>query len=90
LAEEGMTSDKIDLAEQMLISKLAVPVVLAAMPIQDAIDLAAFMVETTIRFVRFNLRAETVGGPVELAVITKHEGLKWVQRKLFFTGELNQ
>ena len=48
------------------------------------------MVETTIRFVRFNLRAETVGGPVEAAVITKHEGFKWVQRKLFYTGELNQ
>jgi hypothetical protein len=72
-----------------MVGKLSVPVVPAAMPIQDAIELAAFMVETAIRFVRFNLRAETVGGPVEVAVITKHEGFKWVKRKLFFTGELN-
>jgi len=72
-----------------MIGKLLIPVVLAAMPIQDAIELATFMVETTIRFVRFNLRAETVGGPVEVAVITKHEGFKWVKRKLFYTGELN-
>jgi hypothetical protein len=70
--------------------RLSVPVVIAAMPIQDAIELAKFMVETTIKFVRFNLRAETVGGPVEVAAITKHEGFKWVQRKLFYSGELNQ
>jgi hypothetical protein len=89
LIDEGMTPDQADKAARTVIGNLAVPVVLAAMPIQDAIDLATFMVETTIRFVRFNLRAETVGGPVEVAVITKHEGFKWVRRKLFFTGELN-
>jgi hypothetical protein len=89
LMDEGMTPAQADKAAMTFIGNLSVPVVLAAMPIQDAIDLATFMVETTIRFVRFNLRAETVGGPVEVAVITKHEGFKWVRRKLFFTGELN-
>jgi hypothetical protein len=89
LIGEGLAPEQVDTAVKTIIGKLAVPVVLAAMPIQDAIDLATFMVETTIRFVRFNLRAETVGGPVEVAVITKHEGFKWVRRKLFFTGELN-
>jgi hypothetical protein len=59
------------------------------MPIKDAIDLAAFMVETTIRFVGFNMRAATVGEPIEVGAITKHEGFKWVKRKLFFSEELN-
>jgi hypothetical protein len=89
LIDEGLAPDQADKAANTVIGRLAVPVVLAAMPIQDAIDLAIFMVETTIRFVRFNLRAETVGGPVEVAVITKHEGVKWVRRKFFYTGEQN-
>ncbi len=90
LIDDGLPPEQAEQAEFAMIGKLRVPVVLAAMPIQDAIELATFMVETTIRFVRFNLRAETVRGPVEAAVITKHEGFKWVQRKLFYTGELNQ
>ena len=89
LIDEGLAPEQADNAANTVIGRLAVPVVLAAMPIQDAIDLAIFMVETTIRFVRFNLRAETVGGPVEVAVITKHEGVKWVRRKFFYTGEQN-
>jgi hypothetical protein len=89
LIDEGLTPAQAEDAMRKMIGHLSVPVVLAAMPIQDAIELASFMVETTIRFVRFNLRAETVGGPVEVAVITKHEGFKWIKRKVFFTAELN-
>jgi hypothetical protein len=89
LTEEGVPQENLDEAVSAVIKKLSVPVVLAAMPIKDAIDLAAFMVETTIRFVGFNMRAATVGGPIEVAAITKHEGFKWVQRKLFFSEELN-
>jgi hypothetical protein len=62
---------------------------LAGMPIQDAIELALFMVETSINFVRFNMGHKIVGGPIEVAAITKHEGFKWVRRKLFYSGELN-
>jgi hypothetical protein len=89
LIEEGVPEAQVDEAASRVINKLSVPVVLAAMPIKDAIDLAAFMVETTVRFVRFNMRAATVGEPIEVAAITKHEGFKWVKRKLFFSEELN-
>jgi len=90
LINQGVPEDQASAAMDNIIRELRLPVVLPAMPIQDAIELAKFMVETTIRFVRFNLRSETVGGPIELAVITKHEGFRWVQRKLFFTTDLNQ
>ena len=33
--------------------------------------------------------SETVGGPVDVAVITKNEGLVWIKRKLFFDPGLN-
>lgn len=89
LTDEGLPEGHAGEVTNQLINKLSVPVVIAAMPIKDAIDLAAFMVETTIRFVGFNMRAATVGEPIEVAAITKHEGFKWVKRKLFFTEELN-
>ena len=61
-----------------------------AMPIQDAIDLARFLVETTIGFVRFAVfLPKSVGGAVEIAAITKHEGFCWVQRKSICRARLN-
>jgi hypothetical protein len=89
LLEEGIPADQVDAAVEKVRERLSAPVVLAAMPIQDAIELATFMVQTTIGFMRFNFGAETVGGPIEVAVITKHEGFKWVNRKLFFSEKLN-
>ena len=56
-----------------------------AMPIRDAVDLARFLVETTIGFVKFSVaRPKTVGGPIAIAAITKHEGFQWVQRQKGF------
>jgi hypothetical protein len=63
--------------------------VLPPMPLQDAIDLAEFFVETTIKFNHFKLGAPTVGGPIELAAISKHEGFRWVRRKYYFERRLN-
>jgi hypothetical protein len=60
-----------------------------AMPIQDAVDLAEFLVHATIQFVRFSPGEPTVGGPIEIATITKHEGYKWVRRKHFYDARLN-
>jgi len=64
-------------------------IVQPAMPIQDAIDLARFLVDLTINYARFCDGAQVVGGPVEVAVITKHEGFRWVQRKYYFDMGLN-
>lgn len=59
------------------------------MPIQDVIDLAHFLVDTTIKYVRFSAGPNTVGGSIDLAAITRHEGFKWVNRKHYFPSELN-
>jgi 20S proteasome alpha/beta subunit len=60
-----------------------------AMPLQDAIDLAVFMVELTISWSRFAPGAPSVGGPIEVAAISKHEGFRWIRRKYYFQGSLN-
>lgn len=58
-------------------------------PIQDAIDFAEFLAYSAVMFSRFAPGSPGVGGPIEIAAITKHEGFKWVKRKHYFNSELN-
>lgn len=87
--ELGMQDSEIQHAIQKARQILGAPLVPAAMPIQDAIDLAAFLAETEAGFSRFTPGAQTVGGPIEIAAITKHEGFKWIKRKFFFDAKYN-
>ncbi len=73
-----------------ILDQLQAPVVFAPMPIQDAIDLAEFLVHTAIQYSRFIPGAQVVGGPIEIAAITKHEGFKWIRRKHYYSAELNR
>jgi hypothetical protein len=72
-----------------LVNHMYATLFLPAMPIQDAIDLAQFLVETAVKFSHFSLRPATVGGPIEIATITQHEGFKWVKRKHYYSKEFN-
>lgn len=60
----------------------------AAMPIQDAIDLAEFLVDLTTKYIRFSVGPQTVGGPIEIATVTKHEDFKWIKRKHFYNRDM--
>lgn len=68
---------------------LTIPFVIAPMPIKDAIDLAEYLVNTTINYSKFSPGAPTVGGPVDIAAITKHEGFKWIKRKHYYNVDVN-
>jgi len=65
------------------------PMAWAGMPIGEVIDLAEFLVDATIKFVRFTPGDASVGGPIEIAALTKHEGFKWIKRKHHFSTDLN-
>lgn len=90
LAQElKIGKDQIRKAFEAIKGKTTYAFAQGAMPMQDAIDLAAFLVEYTIQVSRFSPGAPTVGGPVEVAAISKHEGFKWVRRKHYYSSELN-
>ena len=89
LKEYGLKDEDIKGITKLCRKKLTVPMVTPPMPIQDAIELAEFLVETTVYFSKFAPGAPTVGGPIEIAAITKHEGFKWVKRKHYFDIKLN-
>lgn len=74
----------------VLAAKMQAPLVFNPMPIQDAIDLARFLVHSAIMFSRFLPGANMVGGPIEIAAITKHENFKWISRKHYYDQSLNK
>ncbi|MGA8367392.1 MAG: hypothetical protein WB716_08755 [Candidatus Acidiferrales bacterium] len=74
----------------LLSAKVQAPIVFAPMPIQDAIDLGRFLVHSAIMFSRFLPGPQIVGGPIEIAAITKHEGFKWISRKHYYDQSLNR
>ena len=49
--------------------------------LQDAIDYAVFLIKTTIDYQRFATMIPEVGGPIDVAIITPHEGFKFIQEK---------
>ena len=56
-------------------------------------DLAAFaesLVTVSSMKRKVTVGPETVGGPVDVAIISRHEGFIWVKRKLYFDPDLNQ
>jgi hypothetical protein len=78
-----------ELTAQALRNDMEQNLAVASMPIQDAIELADFLVDLTAKYTRFKEGAATVGGPIDLAVITKHEDFKWIRRKHYYKMENN-
>jgi hypothetical protein len=61
----------------------------SSMPIQDVIDFAHFLVDMSAKYSRYTPGYQTIGGPIDIAAVTKHEGFKWVRRKHYYDPALN-
>lgn len=66
---------------QQVLSPLKMKIPIQFMPLQDCIDLAIFFVRTTIEAQRLTVGIRGCGGPIDVATITRTEGLKFVQVK---------
>jgi hypothetical protein len=85
--KHGLTGQQAAELREKLVPDLYELLFIEAMPMQDAIDLARYLVETTIGFVKFSVsRPKVVGGPIEIAAISKHEGFQWVQKRVTAAG----
>jgi hypothetical protein len=60
---------------------LAMPIPYQFLPLQDCVDLAIFLIETTATLQGFATGARGVGGAVDVATITRTEGFRAVQEK---------
>jgi hypothetical protein len=63
--------------------------VLGVLPVDEMAELAETLITLQSLKEKVTKPSATVGGPVDVAIITKHEGLVWVKRKHFFNSDLN-
>ena len=81
LKDQGITEE--------LLSKVSkdyeIKIVFDGMPVQDAIDLAKFIINTTIGIARFEAGFPSCGGPIDIAVIHPNKKFQWIQKKNYET-----
>ena len=61
----------------------------AVLPKDELAAMAESLVNLTSFKRKFSMDAETVGGPIDVAVISKGDGFVWIKRKHYFTKDLN-
>ena len=81
LIEGGMDPTSTEKWVEFLRGRLEATMIAPTMPVQDAVDVADFLVDTTKRYFRFLPGADIVGGKTDIAVVTRYEGFRWVRRK---------
>lgn len=75
--EEGGLEEEIAGA---LLDDLRIDVVFDGMPVQDAVDYAAFILETTIGYTRFSMSLSPCGGPLQVATILPDNTFNWLAK----------
>ena len=78
-AHEGLDSD----IEEESRSKLVQPMLdtVAALPPAEVVRMAEALVGLQVLRQLTQADAETVGGPIDLALVTRHEGVQWIRHK---------
>jgi hypothetical protein len=64
--------------------------IVSSLPKNELAEMAEALVNLTSVKRRMSPDAETVGGPVDVALISKGDGFVWIKRKHYFRPELNQ
>lgn len=64
--------------------------VVNSLPKDELAAMAESLVNLTSFKRRVSMTSETVGGPIDVAVISKKDGLIWVKRKHYFSVDMNQ
>lgn len=59
------------------------------MPFSELAEVAELLIKLTQVRRRLSPDSETVGGPIDVAVISKADGFIWIKRKFYFDKELN-
>ncbi len=75
-----MTPEQVTEVFQNIRGDLEYRVPYEALPLQDCVDLAAFLIRTTITAQKFAIVDRGVGGSIEIAAITRTEGMRWIQK----------
>ena len=77
----GIEDDRLERALEESRPHLEFRVPYHLLPLQDCIDMATFLIRTTVTAQRLAADIRRVGGPIEVAIITRTQGLTYIQKK---------
>ena len=80
-AKANLNKEQAKQLHQELISNLQYPIPYQVLPLQDCVDLAIFLIRTTMLAQQLAIAVRGVGGPIDVAIITRTNGLEYVQQK---------
>jgi hypothetical protein len=63
--------------------------VVGLLPLDEMADLAETLIDLESLKEKVTRPTESIGGPVDVATITKFDGFVWIKRKHYFEPELN-
>lgn len=77
----GLSEADVQKALQSASSQFQHTIPYDVLPLQDCVDLAVFLVRTTMTAQSLSVVNRGVGGSIEVAAMTRQQGLQWVQRQ---------
>ena len=89
LKDKGLSDEIIEEIMDSCKNNLQLPLGVPTMPIQDAIELVQFLAEISVKSSKFASGAQVIGGPIDIAIITRYDGFKWINRKYYYNQKLN-
>ena len=84
-----LSQQEVDKVVKTLRMNLEFPIPYDILPLQDCVDLATFMIRSTIIAQGLAIGVRGVGGPIDVAIIRRVEKLKFIQEKIVH-GESGQ
>jgi len=88
----GNLSDGLSEIQEIQYRKYIEPIlkVVTFLPKNELAEMAESLVNLTCLRKKISMDDETVGGPIDVAVISKGDGLIWIKRKHYFKPDMNQ
>ena len=77
----NLSDSTVQALQRTLNANLSYSIPYEMLPLQDCIDLATFLIRTTMNAQNLSVGVRGVGGIIEIATITRTEGLRWIQKK---------
>ena len=77
----GLENSQTTQLYEHLLAKLSARIPYPFLPLQDCVDLTKLVIETTTALQSFVTGVRGVGGPVDMAIITRHNGYQPLQKK---------
>ncbi len=77
----ALTDDDLADLRNKIMPHLEYQIPYPVLPLQDCVDLASFIIETTMRAQRLSVDMSGVGGLIEVATITRGRGFQFVRQK---------